>query len=102
MRSDFDEKLKSVVNDVCTGNECQNLIEDVYDITSKIYNLQKGTTTTIAKLIDYKPEVSFVEPIIQGKVSRCVEEVCKRIEIHLESNKDKIGGLAYFNEFTKI
>lgn len=101
-KSNFDEKLKSVVNDICIGNDCQNLIENVYDITFKIYNLQKGTTTTIAKLIDYKPEVSFVEPIIQGKISRCVKESCKRIEIRLESNKDKIGGLAYFNEFTKF
>ena len=101
-KSNIDEKLKSIVNDICIGNDCRNLIEDVYNIASKIYNLQKGTTTTIAKLIDYKPEVLFVEPIIQVKISRCVKESCKRIEIRLESNKDKIGGLAFFDEFTKI
>ena len=61
-------------------------------------------TTSIAKIIDYKPEVSYVEPIIQGKISRYVREVCKRIEIKLEEDRSSIsiGGLFYFHEFTKF
>ena len=97
----FDEKLKSVVNDVCIQRECQDLFNTVYDIVLKINNLKQGTTTSIANLIDYKPEISFVEPIIQGKVGICIDHVCKRMNINLEVKKNEIGGLAYFNEFTK-
>lgn len=77
------------------------MFNTVYDIVLKINNLKQGTTTSIANLIDYKPEISFVEPIIQGKVGICIDHVCKRMNINLEVKKNEIGGLAYFNEFTK-
>lgn len=96
------EELQKQVVEV-TGND-NELINVVFDIVNKINNLKNGTTTSIAKLIDYKPEVSFVEPLMQGKISRFAWLVCKKIGIHLKApdSDKKIGGLGYFNEFTKF
>lgn len=79
--------LKKLVTEV-TEND-NNLRDIVFDIVVKIIDLPDKTTTSIAKLIDYKPEVFFVEPLMQGKVNRYVRLVCKKIEIHLETLDDK-------------
>lgn len=95
------DQIKKIVENVA-GEDVNNIGGQVFNIVMKIQNLPKGTKTTIAQLIDYDPKTNFVEPMTQGKVSYYVNEVCKKIEIYLEPNKDKIGGLAYFNEFTKF
>lgn len=94
------EELLKLVTEIVENDN--NLRDIVFDVVVKIIDLPDKTTTSIAKLIDYKPEVFFVEPLMQGKVNRYVRLVCKKIEIHLETPADKkIDGLLYFNEFTK-
>ena len=95
------EILKLVADVTENNNELTNV---VFDIVNKINDLPNKTITSIAKLIDYKPEESLVEPLMQGKVSRYVRLVCEKIGIRLEAPDydKKFGGLAYFNEFTKL
>lgn len=79
----------------------KELVNIVLDIVNKINNLPFGTETSIAQLIDYNPEISFTEPLTQGKVSYCVQKVCNEINISLEKSDKIIGGLAYYYSFTK-
>ena len=98
MKCVTNEELTKTIKEVVDNKDLSDL---VLNIILKIKDLPSGTKTTLAKLIDYKPEKSFISPLIQGKVRYCVEEVCKQIEIKLEKERDSIGGLAYFDEFTK-
>jgi len=103
-----DENLKTIVNEVISnnqemiGNDTQYCNTIVYDIVKKIIDLPNETTITIADLINYNPNEKFVEPIKQGKITRLVKEICKNLNIKLEDNRDKFGGLAYYNEFKKV
>lgn len=103
-----DEKLKTIIQEVISnnkemiGNDDTYLKTLVYDIMKKIVDLPSETTTTIANLINYNPDEKFVEPLMQGTINFLVNEVCKNLDIKLERNKDKIGGLAYYNEFKKV
>lgn len=92
--------INELINKVI-ANEDANLRTTLMNIVSKIIVLKDGTRTTIAKLIDYDPKVSFVEPLIQGKIKVYVDEICKEIGIKLERSNASVGGLAYFNEFVK-
>ena len=93
-----DELTKIIENTVENEKE---LIKTIFDIVVKIIDLPNGTNTTIAKLINYNPENSFVSPLIQGKINYYVKEVCKKINIKLEQHNKSFGGIAYFYEFTK-
>lgn len=84
------------------GNDTQYCNTIVYDIVKKIINLPYENVTTIANLINYNPNEKFVEPIIQGKISILVKEICKKLNIDLQENMDKIGGLAFYCEFVKL
>ena len=103
-----DENLKTIIQEVISnnqeiiGNDTQYCNTIVYDIMKKIIDLPNETTSTIASLINYNPNEAFVEPITQGQIRRLVKEVCKKLNIKLEDNKDKLGGLAYYNEFKKV
>ena len=103
-----DEKLKTIIQEIISnnkemiGNDDTYLNTLVYDIMKKIVDLPSETTTTIANLINYNPDEKFVEPLLQGTINFLVNEVCKNLDIKLERNKDKIGGLAYYNEFKKV
>ena len=63
----------------------------------KIIDLPNETTTTIADLINYNPTEAFVEPIKQWKIRNLVREVCKKLNIELEENKDILDELYYPN-----
>ena len=95
------DEIKKNIEDV-VQDDLNSIGGTIFNIVIKIKDLLKGTTTSIANLINYQPEISFVEPLTQGKVSYYVEEVCKRLGIKLEFNRDTVGGLAYYNEFTKF
>ncbi len=103
-----DENLKTIIDEVITtnqemiGNDIQYCNTIVYDIVKKIIDLPNETTITISDLINYNPNEKFIEPITQGKIIRLVKEICKNLNIRLEDNRDKFGGLAYYNEFKKI
>ena len=103
-----DENLKSIIDEVIRnnqeiiGNIAPHCNTTVYDIMKNIIDLPIGTTTTIADLINYNPNEKFVEPIIQGQIKRLVKETCKKLNIELDENRDKIGGLAYYSEFKKV
>ena len=90
--------IKKIVNQI-VEDEDKGLIDVIFDITTKINNLPNKTKINIAKLIDYKPEELFINPLTQGKVARYVKLACKELNIELEQNRDNIGGLAYFSEF---
>lgn len=95
------ENLKTIIEEVI-GNNDLYLNTQVYDIVKRIIDLPNETTTTIADLINYNPNEKFVEPIMQGQIKRLVKETCKKLNIELDENRDKIGGLAYYSEFKKV
>ena len=103
-----DEALKTIIDEVIKDNAKffenidANLNTSVYNIMRKIIDLPTKTTTTIADLINYNPNETFVEPLIQGQISRLVKEACKKLNIKLEHNKDEFNGLAYYNKFEKV
>lgn len=72
----------------------------IFNIVLKIINCPKQKWVSIAELIDYNPELAIVDPLMQGKISRYVHSVCKKIALEL-IKEDRIGGLAYFNKFKK-
>lgn len=72
----------------------------IFNIVVKIINYPKKKWISIAELIDYNPEFAIVDPLMQGKISRYVHSVCKKIAIELIEENRK-GGLAYFNKFKK-
>lgn len=103
-----DEKLKTIVDDVIKDNEESidskevNYKDQVYTITKKIIDLPSETITTIANLINYNPNETYVEPLTQGQIRRLVEETCKKLNIELEENRGGFGGLAYYYQFKKV
>lgn len=96
-----DENLKTIIEEVI-GNNDNYLNMAVYNIMKKIIDLPSETTTTIADLINYNPNETFVEPLIQGQIRRLIKETCKKFNIELEENKDGFGGLAYYYQFKKV
>lgn len=103
-----DEKLKTIVDDVIKDNEESidskevNYKDQVYTITKKIIDLPSETITTIANLINYNPNETYVEPLTQGQIRRLVEETCKKLNIELEEDRGGFGGLAYYYQFKKV
>lgn len=96
-----DENLKTIIEEVI-GNNDNYLNMAVYDIMKKIIDLPSETITTIADLINYNPNETFVEPLTQGQIRRLVKETCNKFNIELEENKDGFGGLAYYYQFKKV
>lgn len=96
-----DESLRTIIEEIIGSNDVY-LNTQVYDIVKKIIDLPYENVTTIANLINYNPNEKYVEPIMQGQIKRLIEETCKKLNIELEENKDKIGGLAYYCEFVKL
>lgn len=87
-----DQKLKKIVEEVI-GNNDPYWNEPVYDIAQKIISLPNGTETTIVKLLNnsqYTSEQLF-------DIYNSVFDVCKRIDINMDSSKwkGKIAGLPY-------
>lgn len=74
----------------------------VNDIINKIKEAPMDTELTIAKLINYNPEVNMVEPLTQGEVFTAVEYNCKKNGIAIERIESGFGGLAYNYPFKKI
>lgn len=92
-------------------NDYNNFINDYYEsdnnklvnnIVNKIKEIPYNSETTIAQLIDYKPEVAFVSPLTQGIVRNAALKKCETNGIKLEEIGDEFGGLAYFVKFKKI
>ena len=73
----------------------------VNNIVNKIIELPYNTETTIAQLINYKPEVAFVSPMTQGIISNAVRKKCRSNNIELEEANDSFDGLAYYIKFKK-
>lgn len=96
-----DENLKTIIEEII-GNNDPYLNTPVCDIMKKVINLPNETTTTIADLINYNPNETFVEPLTQGQIKKCVKETCKKLNIELEENKDDFGELAYYQKFKKV
>ena len=103
-----DEDLKTIINEVIIeneeiiGNNTTHWNITIYEIMKKIIDLPSGITTTIANLINYNPNEKFVEPLEQGRIRFLINETCKKLNIELKYNRDKIGGLAYYYEFVKL
>lgn len=94
-------ELNKLIEDTIT-NEDISLKETILNIVELIIDLRPETTTTIAELIKYEPEKSFVEPLTQGKVFNYVLDVCKKMNINLEQVDKSFGGLAYYYDFKKV
>lgn len=72
------------------------------EIVDKIKHLPFNVETTIAELINYNPDELFIEPLTQGQILNEVVAMCRKENIFIESNRDEIGGLAFYRKFTKI
>ena len=57
---------------------------EVYDIMKKTIDLPNEITATIADLINYNPNETFVEPLTQGQIRILVKDTCKKLNIELE------------------
>lgn len=79
-----------------------NNVKLVPEIIEKIKVLPLNTETTISELIGYNPEECFVDPLIQGQIFSEVIAMCRKENICIESNRDEIGGLAFYRKFRKI
>lgn len=103
-----DETLKMIIDEVIKDNaeiidnNDIHLNTSLYNIIKKIIDLPSETTTTIADLINYNSNETFVEPLMQGQIRRLVKEICKKLNIELEENRDSFGGLAYYVQFKKV
>ena len=53
-------------------------------------------------MINYSPEENFVEPLIQGQIFNEVVAMCRKENICIESDRDEIGGLAFYRKFRKV
>lgn len=95
-----DNELKRIIEDV-VGNKDSFFYTSVFQIVKKIINLPDETQTTIAQLINYDPSQDFVGPLEQGQIANFVEDVCEKINIHLERIRDGFTGLAYHYKFIK-
>ena len=95
------DTLKAIIKKII-NNDDPSLNNQIYEIIKKIIDLPLNTNTTIATLINYNPNQVFVEPITQDKIMNLVNEICKKLNIKLETNKDSFGKLAYYRQFKKI
>lgn len=112
-RDPFESPLNKVINDFSEEEDMSKIINDIVleedkeyidlivDIVNKIKECPTGKETTISELINYNPEVFFVEPLTQGKVFNYVRKICSRLLITLNENRNEIGGLAYYVKFKK-
>lgn len=91
---EYDNFINSYYND--ENNKLVNYI------VNEIVNLPYDVETTIAQLINYKPEEAFVSPMTQGIISNAVQKKCESSGIKLIENRDEFGGLAYNYKFKKI
>lgn len=100
VKKDNLELSKLIENSI--NKEDISLKDIILNIVEMIKDLQFETNITIAQLISYNPENSFVDPLTQGKVFNYVFDICKKININLENTHDAFGGLAYYYTFKKI
>ena len=100
VKKDNLELSKLIENSI--NKEDISLKDIILNIVEMIKDLQVETNITIAQLINYNPENSFVDPLTQGKVFNYVFDICKKININLENTHDAFGGLAYYYTFKKI
>lgn len=99
-----DDELKEAVNTVLNNreNKDETLFEEVFNIVKKIVLLPKRKVFTVAKLINYNPETTVVNPLRQGTVLNCVKKTCSMIKIELVEASKGFTGLAYHYKLKKI
>ena len=78
------------------------IFEIVNNIVDKIKEAPVDTELTIAKLINYNPEVDMVDPLTQGEVLVAVKSECEKDGIVIEEIESGFGGLAYNYPFKKV
>lgn len=96
-----DEELKKIIEQTI-GNNDPFWNEPVYTVVKKIIELPNENEITIAKLLNYDPNEAFVDPLIQGKITNLIKEVCKKINIDLVRTGNKFIGLAYNVQYKKV
>ncbi len=89
------QELTKIIDEVVPDDD-KNLVELIFTLVTKIDSMHSGEKISIAKLIDYNPRQSYVEPLTQGKVNYYLRRVCERIGIQLVDTDDDIGGMAYY------
>lgn len=78
--------------------------ELVSNLIKKLEELPINAEVTIADLIEYNPEVSFIEPLNQGKIFNQLRDTCKKKNIIIERiiDDERCGGLAFYYKFKKV
>lgn len=77
-------------------------MNNINEILNKIKDVDYDRETCIAELINYNPEVNFVEPMEQMSILRQVCRTAEENNIFLEKNMEEIGGLGFYVKFKKI
>lgn len=102
-----DSRLQEIIEEMVnqnkdiSNNDTQFFYTTIFIIIKKIIKMPNENETSIAELINYNPEIEFVEPMKQGQLSYMVEEICHKININYINTDDSIGGLAFYTKFKK-
>ena len=77
-------------------------MNNINEILNKLKEMDYNKETCIAELINYNPEVNFVEPMEQMSILRQVCTSAEENNIFLEENHGEKGGLGFYVKFKKI
>lgn len=77
-------------------------MNNINEILNKLKEMDYNKETCIAELINYNPEVDFVEPMAQMAILRQVCALAEENNICLEENKKEKGGLGFFVKLKKV
>lgn len=77
-------------------------MNNINEILNKIKEMDYNKETCIAELINYNPEVDFVEPMDQMAILRQVCALAEENNICIEKNMEEIGGLGFFVKLKKV
>ena len=77
-------------------------MNNINEILNKLKEMDYNKETCIAELINYNPEVDFVEPMTQMAILIQVCSLAEENNICLEENKEEKGGLGFFVKLKKV
>ena len=96
------ESIEMAIKEIAGSNDIDknNLLSK---LIKKIIEMPVNTDTSIAELMNLdNNSVAMVEPLIQGEIFNSLMAVCEKLNIAIEVNHDRFGGLGYHYKFKKV
>lgn len=97
-----DEQIETTITEIAGTDDVDknNLLSK---LVKKIISLPENNETTIAQLMMLKnEEVAMLDPLTQGEIFNLLKSVCEKLNIAIEVNHDRFGGLGYHYKFKKV